>query len=265
MSGYKIFSRTEKSRDWEHKVNEDQYFHIEYSFMNDEKLLLIILADGMGGLSQGDQASYNAVYGFASEVYQHLLKMYMDNSREDFSMTYYAGDMEQILKNAMRAANKNVCDHADPYEPTGTTLSVVAVLGGYAIAANVGDSPIYYYSARTKEFRLISELHTKAEKDVEAGMYDRYSAQYYENDHIIYRSLGTKNHLEDEDIYVRLVGYLEQGDMFLVGSDGAFGHMREEEIYQVVSQAEDGTVLKELFEKAREDKDDDQTAVLYRM
>ena len=174
-------------------------------------------------------------------------------------------ELEEIVKQAVKDANRNVCEQTSPFVETGTTLSVVVILGDYAVLANVGDSPVYYYRSKTKEFQLISSLQTRAEQDVARGKYERYSEEYYENDHIIYSSLGAREELQNEDIFVNVIGYINSGDMFLVGSDGSFGRMKENEIYQIISGEEEYTVLKELFEEARKDKDDDQTAVFYKV
>lgn len=265
MSNYKVFSRTEKSREPEHRENEDSYLYMEYCLMNDEKIRILTVADGMGGLSNAKKASFHAVKGFAQAVFEQLLDVYMENANEKFSMTYYAEKLEFLVREAVKEANRNVCRHAEPFPPTGTTLSVVVILGNYAVVANVGDSPVYYYDAEMQELALVSKLHTRAEKDVEKGLYRRYSGEYYEHEHIIYKSLGDKEELKEEDIFVKVIGGLRKKDMFLLGSDGAFGRLINEEIIDIIENTRDNLILKRLFEEARLYKDDDQTAVLYQI
>lgn len=265
MEKYKIFKRTEKSKNPDHRVNEDKCLFLEYSFMNDEKLCEMIVADGMGGLADGEKASHLAVKGFAKIMYQKILDLYLESDMENFSLTYYADKVETAMKEAMIEANQMVCENSDPFVETGTTLSVVVVLGHYAVIANIGDSPIYYYKKETDEFHLVSQLHTEAEMDVECGLYERYSDEYYSNDHRIYKSIGYKDHLSEDDIYTKVIGYVQSGDLFLIGSDGAFGRMKEEEIFSKVNQEKENESLKVLFERAREDKNDDQTAILFKI
>lgn len=265
MAKYRILKRTEKSRNIDHRVNEDKYLFAEYSFMNDEKFWVMIVADGMGGLSDGDQASYRAVRGFAGAIYQKILDLYLGYDAENFSLTYYADKVEKAIKEAFTRANQEICEHADPFVETGTTLSVLVVLGSYAVIANMGDSPIYYYRKETDEFTLVSELHTLAELEAKNGCYERFSEEYYSKDHQIYRSLGFTDHLDAEEVYSKVIGYVASGDFFLIGSDGAFGRMGEEEIFQIMGQENEQEVLKNLFERAREDKNDDQTAILFKV
>lgn len=72
-------------------------------------------------------------------------------------------------------------------------------------------------------------------------------------DHRIYNSLGLYGELNPENICVTSIGKLEQGDVFLMGSDGAFGRMKEEEIQTMIEYCEtgnDGFVLTQLFSRA---------------
>lgn len=265
MAKYRIFKRTEKSEDMYHEINEDHYMLAEYCLMNDEKLTLMVVADGMGGLEAGEKASYYAIKGFMQSVYNNILEVYLKNDSENFSLTHYADKLKSIILTAIMEANKTVCDNADPFVDTGTTLSVIAVLGGFAVVANTGDSPVYYYRRETDEFLMVSKLHTKAEQDVEAGKYTRFSEEYYKNAHIIYKSLGYKGCLMEDDIYVKVIGYIRSGDMFLIGSDGAFGRMSDNEILNIMNQDNEYQILKNLFARAKEDKNDDQTAIFYKV
>lgn len=265
MSNYKVYSRTEKSRDPGHKVNEDSYLYTDYCFMNDEHIRLLMVADGMGGLADGAGASYHAVSGFTQAVYSELAECYLKSDQENFSIAFYADRMEMMLRSAICRANREVCGNAPRMVETGTTLSVVAVLGNYAVIANIGDSPVYYYDAKEKEFSLVSELQTRAEKDVANGLYERYSPEYYAHDHILCKTLGEKEELDENDIFVRVLGFLHEGDTFLIGSDGAFGRLQTDEIEETISGKRGNDALRLLFDEARIDKNDDQTAILYRI
>ena len=263
MDKYRVYTRTERSRGGNHPRNEDAHLYCECSFMGDLKLQLMVVADGLGGLSDGDVASRNGVRGFASSLYNRLLKEYLDWDVTLDSAAYHGDRMKEIVQEAIRDANHTVCTQTrDPLLPTGTTLSVVLLAGQFGIVANVGDSPVYLYRARERKLRLISQLQTKAERDAEEGLYERYSPEYYSNDHIVCHILGEFNPLEENAIYSRLVGDLKPGDMILAGTDGSFGRMMEDEIQSFLEQENPEHVLELLFRRARQDKNDDQTAIL---
>lgn len=265
MANYRIYSRTEKSKSESHSKNEDCFFCCEYSFLNDEKIKVIEIADGMGGLTNGEKASSDVIYSFNRAFQDALFQEYWTHIGEEFSITYHAELLKEIVCEAIQKANAYVCEEADRYVDTGTTISVVVISNGYAIVANVGDSPVYFYRAETDDLTLVSTLHTRAEQDVACGMYRRYSERYFENDHRIYRCIGRTSELPKEEISINIIEKLRDGDMFLAGSDGAFGRLKEEEITEIITKDKKSMVLKELFLKGRAQKNDDQTAILYQI
>lgn len=265
---YNILTDTEKSHMRTHKFNEDRCLFTEFGFMGDKKVILMLVADGMGGLEDGQIAAENAVIGFTQACYNELMSCYLKNmDMDEFSLNYAVHDVEDAMIRAMQAANDRVCENADPMRQTGTTLSAVCVIEGqFAVITTIGDSPVYFYRKSKNKLQLASKLQTQAEQDVEAGLYERNSEEYYENDHRIYASLGAYSELEPEEICVSSIGRLRSGDVFLMGSDGAFGRLKEEEIQKLVEYCEkgnEGFVLAQLFSRARKDKDDDQTAILF--
>lgn len=263
---FRVYTSTEKSWSVDHICNEDRYMFSEYSFMEDEKIRLLVVADGMGGLADGEKASANAVKGFLRTFYTEIMTIYMNTEMDEFSLKYSIKDVENVLIRAVQCANETVCDNSDLFRATGSTISVVCIVGDFAVIANVGDSPVYFYRRHSRRLKLVSTLQTQAEQDVEAGLYERYSSDYYANEHRIYSNLGQYSNLRDEDICISSIGHLQEGDIFLVGSDGAFGRMQEQEILELIdgcAEEEEGFVLEQLFNSARMDKNDDQTAIMY--
>lgn len=263
---YRVYTRTEKSLLRGHSVNEDCYMFSEYSFMEDKKIRLLVVADGMGGLEDGDKAARNAVRGFLESFYEEALSIYINADMDGFSLEYTAEKVKRAMIRAVQNANFRVCSGEEAGRATGCTISAICVFEDYAVIVNVGDSPVYFYRRNRENLHLISILQTKAEQDVEAGAYERYSVEYYQNEHRIYCSLGQYRDLREEDMCAAAVGGLRSGDIFLVGSDGAFGRMQEQEIQELIeeySEEAEGFLLSRLFEIARMDKNDDQTAILY--
>lgn len=263
---YRIYMETEKSYDISHKINEDCYMFSEYVFMNDQPVRVMAVADGMGGLEEGDQASKNAIAGFFHSFYSEIMLKYMNTSMEEYALKYDREAVEFALIKAIQKANEYVCRKADPLKPTGTTLSAACIIEDFAVIANVGDSPVYFYRKNKRRLKLVSTLQTQAEMDVQEELYERYSSEYYANDHRIYCSLGQYNELRSEDICVASIGRLDKGDIILLGSDGAFGRMQEYEILEQLDncpEEDEAFIIDQLFELARMDKYDDQTAIMY--
>lgn len=266
METYRIYTYTEKSRLSTHLKNEDSFFFSEFTFMEDVKIQVLAVADGMGGLKDGDKTSRNAIQGFFKAFYEKMINLYIGQNTESFSMLYFADKLTNVLKESIKSANTEVCKSSVSDGETGTTLSVVCIVDDYAVVANVGDSPVYLYRAKSRKLQLISQLQTRAELEVVSGKYERYSSEYYVNDRYLYNSLGEYFEIGDENIYTGVIGKLEKNDMLLVGSDGAFGRLQDAELLELVdgcAEEEEGYILPQLFGLARMDKQDDQTGILY--
>lgn len=262
----RVYWDTQRSLSKTHPVNEDRMMVSEYSFQEDSRIQLLVVADGMGGLADGEKASANAVEGFLQAFYIELLKVYMNARMDGYSLEYAEKYMEEVMLRAVQSANRCVVEHADPLRRTGTTISAVCIVGDYAVAANVGDSPIYLYRKKKKAMYLFSTLQTEAEKGVEAGLYERTSPEYYANAHRLYCNLGLYENLAADNISLASAGKLEEGDIILLGSDGAFGRAGGEELKRLLDNCprqEERFLLNRLFYLGRREKNDDQTAILY--
>lgn len=264
MAKCKLYDRSKKSDDLFHRNNEDYMMHSRFSFMNDVSIDVIALSDGMGGLEDGQVASHAAVQGFMSSFYQELMQGYIPQ-RRNFTIMHYCNQIRYSIIAAMKAANRNVHATAAAGIQTGTTLSVAVIVGNYLIAANVGDSPIYYYNAQENEMELISTLQTKAEQDYYAGKYERYSEEYYNHDYMLTNYLGKYGELSEDIIAFHIVEQVDSGDMLLVCSDGAVGYQTPQDIAKILTGNEEELALSQLFEVAGEDKEDDQTVVFVKI
>ena len=264
---YRAYWNTVKSR--EHAGNEDRLMFSEYTFMGDVTIRLIVITDGMGGMKNGDRASRNALTGFLEGFYCQIMKAYMKPEMMEYSLTYDIQKVQKAMVESVKAANRSVLRGADRLEETGSTISAVCIVDDFAVAANVGDSPIYYYDSRKEMLTLKSWLQTEAEYRAENGEYERYSKEYYADDHRLRIYLGRFQELGEKQIGVYTIGKLKPGDVILLGSDGSFGRMSEDTIGLELSESLQGGEEKErffldnLFQLARADKEDDQTAFVY--
>ncbi len=261
---YRVYTSTRTSSVSEYKVNEDRYMFADWSFMGDEHIHALVVADGVGSLVNVSKSAAMAVREFLKDLFQEIIDIYMQTEMDGFSLQYSSAQVEQAMLHAAQAANQAVCS-IDPLRPTGTTLSAVCIFGTCAVAINVGDSPIYFYRKETRAFEQIAELQTLAELDVKRGVLERDSEEYLksERQNSIYQYLGKSNTLQTENISVKTIGSLKAGDRFLIGSDGAFGTMTEREIKNIADCGEDEEIylLDCLFDKGN--WRDDQTAIFY--
>jgi PPM family protein phosphatase len=205
-------------------VNEDAG-----RFVRNEKGLLGVVADGMGGHQAGELASLTAV-DVACRAYQ------AGN-----------GSPGRCLSNALIAANRAVHELASGDEQLadmGTTCTALALCGGFAYLAHVGDSRVYLI--RKGDIYQMTEDHTLVMELVRKGMITAKEAREHPERNVLQRALGRHASVE-------VSGWLEgtplrYGDLYLLCSDGLCGVLSDDTIRKAALASDPTTVCAELIE-----------------
>lgn len=183
-------------------------------------ITLAILADGMGGLANGKDASIRVAEKLA-ETFNELALGEPDESA--LTKQWAAG----ALVTASKAANKAQYDHnQQTRQNSGSTMTVAAVLqdGSYAVA-NIGDTRTYRVGA-TKAERITID-HSVVESLVEAGIISREAVYTNPNRSMLYRSMGEKPDV-DVDVFVSDDGgELQPGEALGLCCDGIWEDVQE--------------------------------------
>jgi len=184
-----------------------------------ERGVLVVVADGMGGHSAGEVASRMAVELVGRLYYQT------------------AGDAQEALSGAVAEANRQIyaaSQDGEDHQGMGTTCTALALRGGAAFAAHVGDSRLYML--RGGQIYQLTEDDSHVMELVRHGLISKEEARTHEDKNVILRALGTAPEVE-----VSAVSPLETraGDFYLLCSDGLHDLVRDEEIARVVSEAAD--------------------------
>ena len=191
--------------------NEDSYLLPE----GEELPLLFAVADGMGGHAAGAVASGIVVEKLG------------ETNTYDFS----EHEVEQLI-GVIQRANLAVFEAAEADKTLfgmGTTLVCALVLGKSYLAANVGDSRLYYFDGKTLE--RVTTDHSLVEQLVQSGVITREEAKYHPHRNIITRGIGLSPAV-DVDVFER---EWSAGDLLLLCSDGLHGALEDEEIISVLS------------------------------
>ncbi|GCE03783.1 Stp1/IreP family PP2C-type Ser/Thr phosphatase [Dictyobacter aurantiacus] len=211
-----------------------------------KKGALFIVADGMGGHAAGEVASEIAV-DTVSNVY------YQDE----------ADDIPLSLMNAIKRANALIHQRAAENmmrSGMGTTCVAAVLRGGVAYIANVGDSRAYM--VRHGQAKQISQDHSWVEEQVRAGLLTKDQARSHAQRNVITRALGTQAEVE-VDVFTEL---LEDGDTFVLCSDGLSGPVGEEDLRAIVNQYMPQESVYHLVERANENGGADNiTAIVVRV
>lgn len=199
------------------EINEDSYDNIsiaDYDFF--------IVADGMGGHSDGELASSLACKSFIEFIKTEKLDDYVNILDFQESAIYAANDEVYDL-----ATNKN--------EKMGTTVVCCCIdykNNAYHLS-HIGDSRIYLYrqgnlTQLTKDHSLVNEL-------IERGALRAEEAENFANKSAVTRAVGVSpiamadhNNLE-----------IQEGDVMLLATDGLTNELTDEEISKIISENED--------------------------
>ena len=161
-----------------------------------QKGILVVVADGMGGHSAGEVASQ-----MAADV---VTRVYYETRAEP--STALKGAVEEANRRIHAAAAEDEAKHG-----MGTTCTALALCGGRAYAAHVGDSRLYML--RDKQLYQLSEDHSAVNEMVKLGIITKEQARTHEDKNVILRALGTAPEVEVST--VEPVG-LQVGDQYLL-------------------------------------------------
>lgn len=176
---------------------------------------LLVVADGMGGHRGGATASR-----IAGET---VKAQYLGSETTDIAAA---------LRDALTRANARVFTEAQSnpdLRGMGTTTSVLALRGNEAWFGHVGDSRIY--RVRGDEIEQLTEDHSLVATMVREGLLTPSEAETHPRRNVLQRSIGVT---EDVEIDVRGPFELQEGDTFILCSDGLHGLVKEPELKEVV-------------------------------
>ncbi|MEJ7810210.1 MAG: Stp1/IreP family PP2C-type Ser/Thr phosphatase [Gemmatimonadaceae bacterium] len=193
--------------------NEDNFFADVI-----ESRGLFIVADGMGGHAAGEVASEMAV---------DIL------SRELAQMRELNGDgVGEQIAGALKRANRAIYDRTtteSDKQGMGTTASVLIVASGRYRIGQVGDSRIYLL--RGGELRQLTKDHSYVQEQVDAGVLTPEQARYHPYSNVITRCVGASADVEPDTFD----GPVQEGDVFLVASDGLTGMVDDRRLHRLLS------------------------------
>ncbi len=204
------------------ETNEDALLALPLGGGPRGPVVLVAVADGMGGHAAGEVASALA----------------LETVAEQLQRTASGGEQEPVaacLERAVLAANRAIWNAAaaDPERAgMGTTLVCALVdATGEASIANIGDSRAYLVSGQ--EARQVTEDHSLVAEMVRAGRMTEEEAQTHPYRNVLSRSLGVEPAVQ-VDLYTGL--HLRTGDMLVLCSDGVSTYLRTAELPALVRQ-----------------------------
>lgn len=203
-----------------------------------------LLADGMGGHSAGEVASRTAV-----DTVHAILKQ-----------TIRGVSPHERLETALQAAHSVIREkakHSIRCRGMGTTFIGVIIENGYLHHAHVGDSRLYLL--RDQQLTAVTHDHSLLQEFIDQGLYSREEAEEKVSRNILTRALGLEPHVTIDYDYLKI----NQGDRFLLCSDGLYDMLSEHELGALLGRSHDveGIAL-DMLELANARRSKDNVSVI---
>jgi len=202
-------------------------------FKNDE-LLVVVVADGMGGHASGDVAA----------------KMATCLAEAHFSAALAFASKEEAfvwLDNVLKRANADILTYAHDFNAKrmGTTLVSAIITKEFVAFASIGDSRAYILANNV--LRQLTKDHTFVRELVDKGQISKQAAKFHPQKNVINKALGANKILEFD--FLTLENYAIEA--ILLCTDGLTGMVEDQEILATL-KAELATDVKvdQLVEKA---------------
>lgn len=198
---------------------------------NDDALLFnnkyhfYAVSDGMGGVECGREASRLTCAAMDDKV---VPKVY-----EEYQKTHDINKAAKILQKGLDSVSNALYEkeNKNGFTRYGATFCGVMILDNNLIWINIGDSRGYQYSLHSKKFRKITTDHNIAQIEVEEGRLGEEEAKKSDLSSQLYRFVGMKPISVMPDIYITKA---YKNDVLILCSDGLYGMMREEDIYNTI-------------------------------
>jgi PPM family protein phosphatase len=233
VGAYAVASDTGRKR----RRNEDNYVVAPPLFA---------VADGMGGAQAGEVASQLAASALEA------------GDSDGLSGT---GRIDALIQEA----NRRIYDRAltDPSTSGMSTTMTVALVEGMTVAiGHVGDSRAYL--VRDEQMEQLTEDHSLVNELVKSGKLSEEEAHVHPQRNMITRAVGSDPDVDVDGFTIEA----EEGDVFLICSDGLTDMVEDEEILELVHEHRDDLekAVKSLVAAAnRGGGEDNITAVAFRI
>jgi PPM family protein phosphatase len=233
VGAYAVASDTGRRR----RRNEDNYIVAPPLFA---------VADGMGGAQAGEVASRLAASALETDESHGLQGL-------------------ERIDALIQEANRRIYDRAstDPSASgMGTTMTVALVEGMTVAIGHVGDSRAYL--VRGDQMEQLTEDHSLVNELMKTGKLSEEEAHVHPQRSVITRAVGTDPDVDVDGFTIEA----EEGDVFLLCSDGLPDMVEDEEILELVHANRDDLekAVKSLVTAAnRGGGEDNITAVAFRI
>ena len=198
------------------EVNQDALM-VKQATTGGKEIIFAAVCDGMGGLANGELASSHMIvmlsYWF-DKILPRLLKEGLSNSL-----------LRESLNKVILKANESIEKIREEDGPCGTTVAALFLYAGHYASVNVGDSRIYSVT-RNLGLTQITRDHSLVQNLIDTGKISEESARTHPQRNVLLQCVGAGAEVVPEYDF----DYYQQGDVFILCSDGFRHKVNEEEM-----------------------------------
>ncbi len=227
--------------------------HNEDSISADPDIGVATLADGMGGYNAGEVASGIAVAMVPAEIRKLQAGGVLEQA-SDSEIESRVGD----LASKVNLAIYNAAQKESQYAGMGTTLVVACWHRNKVTVGHLGDSRMY--RLRADGIEPLTRDHSWIQEQMDTGLLTAEQARTSKKKNLITRACGI-----DPNVIPEVHTHdAEQGDIFLLCSDGLYGMVPDEEICLTVSSLKSNLTLaaQQLIQQANDNGGRDNISVI---
>lgn len=203
------------------EINQDSIFY-KFLKINQHNVGLFIVADGMGGLSHGEEIS-NLIVDYFNRWWTEILCPFVKSDGFSFNTLYEMMDtvIIEVNKKAIKFSEQSGAK-------SGSTLSLLLVIDNRYLIKNIGDSRIYL--VRKGKKTQLTEDQTLVSQMVKNKQITKEQAKYHEKRNLLTMCLGVTENIE----VFSSEGKVRNGDIFLVCSDGFYNYANDKEVVPII-------------------------------
>jgi PPM family protein phosphatase len=183
-------------------------------YYNQQNQILAVVADGMGGHSAGDVASY-------------LITNSMSSNWKKTDLLLSPEEAEMWLKEQIQLANKEIYQYALDHEECrgmGTTVVAAICTEEFITIGHIGDSRCYL--SNEHGFTQVTEDHSLVNELVRSGQLSKEDAEHHPRKNVLLKAIGTEENIE---VDVTTISW-EENNYLLLCSDGLTNKVEDHEL-----------------------------------
>ena len=185
---------------------------------------LFLIADGMGGLTDGHRASELVMREFIDWWNNNLFSIINGSGELDIDR------IDRELNELIFHINKEIIRYGKSIDSkVGTTLSMLFIYRNEYIIKHIGDSRIYRIK---NEVIRLTEDHSWVSEQIRQGRMNEEEAVNHPKSHVLLQCIGVRENL---NIFEKKGRVLDE-DIFLLCSDGFYNLLMKDEILDVVRE-----------------------------